>query len=185
MVANPVSVRGETLPIEIRPDSFFNRELSWLEFNHRVLEEALDEGTPLLERVNFLSIFGSNLDEFFMIRVSGLRRQMEAGVIEAPPDGMTPAEQLLRIRETLQPMLERWQRWSGNKVRGRLCDEAEALHGSGLHPDALATRVKELQAEWARIKRETAREHGRFVDGIEEHVLQPTDYSPQASFSPK
>ncbi len=123
MVANPVSVRGETLPIEIRPDSFFNRELSWLEFNHRVLEEALDEGTPLLERVNFLSIFGSNLDEFFMIRVSGLRRQMEAGVIEAPPDGMTPAEQLLRIRETLQPMLERWQRCWNEDLELRLKDQ--------------------------------------------------------------
>jgi polyphosphate kinase len=85
---------------------YFNRELSWLAFNERVLEEALDTRHPILERVKFLSIFGSNLDEFFMIRVSGLRRQLEAGVLEPPPDGMTPSEQLAEIRKTLVPHLE-------------------------------------------------------------------------------
>ncbi len=88
------------------PGLYFNRELSWLKFNERVLEEALDEKNPLLERVNFLSIFGSNLDEFFMIRVSGLRRQMATGVVGAPPDGMTPTEQLAAIRQQLMPVLE-------------------------------------------------------------------------------
>ena len=92
---------------------YFNRELSWLEFNRRVLEEALDAENPLLERVKFLSIFASNLDEFFMIRVSGLRRQLHTGVVNPPPDGMTPAEQLAAIHETLTPMLEQaancWQ----------------------------------------------------------------------------
>jgi polyphosphate kinase len=89
------------------PGLFINRELSRLRFDDRVLEEALDERHPLLERVKFLSIFASNLDEFFMIRVSGLRRQLAAEVTETPPDGMTPAEQLASIRERLVPQLER------------------------------------------------------------------------------
>ncbi len=88
------------------PSLYINRELSWLHFNRRVLEEAIDERHPLLERVKFLSIFASNLDEFFMIRVSGLRRQLEADIIDTPPDGMTPAEQLMAIRQELLPMLD-------------------------------------------------------------------------------
>lgn len=81
------------------PELFINRELSLLEFQNRVLEEALDESNPLLERVKFLAIFGSNMDEFFMVRVSGLRKQVEAGIIEVSPDGMTPREQLAAIRK--------------------------------------------------------------------------------------
>jgi polyphosphate kinase len=84
---------------------YSNRELSWLQFNARVLEEALDRRHPLLERVKFLSIFCSNLDEFFMLRVSALRRQLAGGTIEPPPDGMTPAEQLAAIRRELLPLL--------------------------------------------------------------------------------
>ena len=96
---------------------YINRELSWLEFNRRVLEEALDDTKPLLERVKFLAIFSSNLDEFFMIRVSGLKRQLEAGTLTAPPDGMTPGQQLAEIRERLRPLLDRrsacWQAGQG------------------------------------------------------------------------
>ncbi|QVL36875.1 polyphosphate kinase 1 [Aminirod propionatiphilus] len=86
---------------------FFNRELSWLAFNSRVLDEALREETPLLERVKFLSIFFANLDEFFMIRVSGLHRQVEMGALVLPPDGMTPVRQLALLRQRLVPLLDR------------------------------------------------------------------------------
>jgi polyphosphate kinase len=84
---------------------YLNRELSWLRFNARVLEEALDADTPLLERIKFLAIFAGNIDEFFMIRVAGLRHQMNAGALKPPPDGMTPAEQLAAIRGSLLPTL--------------------------------------------------------------------------------
>jgi polyphosphate kinase len=87
------------------PSLYLNRELSWIEFNQRVLDEALDTRHPLLERVKFLSIFSSNLDEFFMIRVSGIKDQIAAGVINTPPDGMTPAQQLQEIRARVQPQL--------------------------------------------------------------------------------
>ena len=86
---------------------YFNRELSWILFNRRVLDEAMDKSKPLLERVKFLSIFSNNLDEFFMIRVSGLCGQLEDGVIDLPPDGMTAAEQLAAIRKGITPDLKR------------------------------------------------------------------------------
>lgn len=95
-----------SLEINLRdPALYINRELGMLEFNFRVLEEALDSSLPLLERVKFLAIFANNLDEFFMIRVSGLREQVAAGVIETPADGLTPAQQLSAIRKRLLPML--------------------------------------------------------------------------------
>ena len=83
------------------PKLYLNRELSWLEFNNRVLEEAEDPSHPLLERIKFLAIFFNNLDEFFMIRISGLREQLSSGVLEASLDGTSPSEQLGKIRESL------------------------------------------------------------------------------------
>ena len=101
----------------MEPSLYLNRELSWLAFNARVLHEALDPRVPLLERVKFLGIFAANLDEFYMVRVAGLRRQVAAGVVQTPPDGLTPQEQLDAIyaevsrlarlqRECLDQLLE-------------------------------------------------------------------------------
>ncbi|NLV26706.1 MAG: polyphosphate kinase 1 [Methanomicrobiales archaeon] len=85
---------------------YINRELSWIQFNHHVLNEAKDKTHPLLERVKFLSIFANNLDEFFMIRVSGLHQQLSKGVLKFPPDGLTPLQQLDEIYKSLQPLLQ-------------------------------------------------------------------------------
>lgn len=96
----------EPLPAEDERQ-FFNRELSWLEFNRHVLDEATDETNPLLERLKFLSIFSTNLDEFFMIRVSGLKEQIAENIGELSPDGMTASEQLAEIYKRLRPMRAR------------------------------------------------------------------------------
>ena len=90
-------------------DAYINRELSWIAFNQRVLAQALDERTPLLDQAKFSAIFSNNLDEFFMVRVASLKSQVEAGITTASEDGKTPLEQLLIIREHLIPLLQQQQ----------------------------------------------------------------------------
>src|SRR5690606_542921 len=89
---------------------FINRELSWLAFNARVLALAEDPATPVLERVKFLAIFSQNLDEYFQVRVAGLKDQVAAGLVSASPDGRTPAQQLAEIRERVAKLVHRQER---------------------------------------------------------------------------
>lgn len=106
--------KAKTTATEINlndPQYYFNRELSWLEFNYRVLHEALDERTPLLERLKFMAIFSSNLDEFFMVRIAALKQQLEAGVTKLTPDGRTPAQQLEEISKRLHPLVKEQERY--------------------------------------------------------------------------
>ncbi len=116
-----------------------NRELSWLRFNLRVLEEAEDKRHPLLERVKFLAIFATNLDEFFMIRVSGLHRQVAGGVVGTTPDGMTPSEQILTINRELMIHYERYDTCWKQDVLPGLAEAGIRI----LHYAELAQRERE------------------------------------------
>ena len=110
------------------PKLYLNRELSWLDFNARVLHEATDPRTPLLERVKFLSIFSTNLDEFYMVRVAGLRRQIAAGVVTPSPDGLSPKEQIDAINQKVAELLDVQQSCLANLL-GRLADQDILLVG--------------------------------------------------------
>ena len=94
-----------------KPENFINRDLSWVEFNKRVLEEALNPELPLLEKVKFISIFSSNLDEFYMIRIAGIKEQIAANVSEPTIDGLTPIEQLKKIEKNLKSLISTLNRF--------------------------------------------------------------------------
>ncbi len=127
--------------MQTNPSLFINRELSWLEFNARVLHEAFDERNPLLERVKFLSIFSTNLDEFYMVRVAGIRRQIAAGMQAQSPDGMTPQEQLNAIHTRVAQLVE----------RQRTCLHDELLPALAHHGVQLITMDDLSTTEWQTI----------------------------------
>ncbi len=106
----------------LSPDRYINRELSWIAFNQRVLAQALDQRTPLLDQAKFSAIFSNNLDEFFMVRVASLKSQVEAGITTPSEDGKTPFEQLLTIREQLIPLLQQQQDHYRKQLRKQLLD---------------------------------------------------------------
>lgn len=146
------------------PQRFINRELSWLAFNYRVLEEALDQRTPLLERVKFIGIFNTNLDEFFMIRVAGIKQQVAEGVTERSPDGLTPNEQLTVIRKEVVRQREiLHQCW--------LEDIVPKLHEQGIH-------VLDYE-ELSETQRQTCRE---YFEREVFPVLTPLAFDPSHPF---
>ena len=130
VVKREATIHEFARPVEAAPRSgselYFNRELSLLEFHARVLEEALNEQNPLLERLKFLSIFSSNLDEFFMIRVSGLKEEMQYEV-EMSADGLTPAQQLAKVRQRILALVEQQARTLREQVLPQLAETGISL----------------------------------------------------------
>src|SRR5580692_5344549 len=126
------------------PERFINRELSWLDFNHRVLEEAENPRHPLLERVRFLSISASNLDEFYMVRVAGLKGQVNAGVTQTSADGLAPQEQLDQINDRVRDLFK-LQDASWDELQTLLAAEGICVVG----PDAVTpSEHQELEARF-------------------------------------
>ena len=125
------------------PALYLNRELSMLEFQRRVLNEALDERTPLLERARFLGLFTKNVDEFFMKRIGGLKQQIDAGVTERTVDGRTPKEQWTEALETARPMFERQTACWREEVQPALADAGVYVHDYDDLTDAQRSEVRE------------------------------------------
>ena len=124
----------------VAPELYINRELSWIAFNQRVLAQALSEHTPLLEQAKFSAIFSNNLDEFFMVRVASLKSQVEAGVQTLSDDGLTPSQQLAKVREALAPLLSQQQAHYRHYLKHQLAE-------AGVHLIDYA-RLNRQQQQW-------------------------------------
>ena len=129
------------------PKNFFNRELSWLEFNRRVLEEAQDPSQPLIERVKFLTIFSSNLDEFFEIRVAGIKQQMQSETSEIGPDGLSPTETFNRIQKTVRELV-------GTQCKLWKDELLPELAKNGIYVREMAELLLKAQNKWRRLVQE-------------------------------
>jgi len=146
------------------PSLYVNRELSLLQFQWRVLEEALDERNPVLERAKFLAIVGSNLDEFFMVRVAGLKQQVAAGVLEVSPDGLTAAEQLAAVRRDAT----------------RLIGEIYACYQEKLLPSLRAAGIELL--DYGALSEKQKENVDRFYEDVVFPVLTPLAHDPGRPF---
>ncbi|MEM1425029.1 MAG: polyphosphate kinase 1 [Cyanobacteria bacterium P01_H01_bin.130] len=114
---------SDSSPVDLsQPDYYFNRELSWVEFDRRVLNEGMDPRNPLLERLKFLAIFSSNLDEFFMVRVAGLISQVSANVEKITPDGRSPEQQLAEIGDRLHPLVQQQHEHFAQELRPAMAE---------------------------------------------------------------
>jgi polyphosphate kinase len=130
------------------PSHYLNRELSWLEFNARVLAEGASPDVPLFERLKFLGIFASNLDEFFMVRVAGLQAQTQRTIVETPPDGLTPHEQLIAISQRAHALVDQAYRVLASDIVPALRRAGiQILRPDELAPDALAALDERFRAE--------------------------------------
>ena len=144
--AAPRLGRGRKRTARDQRAPILNRELSWIEFNARVLHEARDARNPILERVKFLAIFASNLDEFFQVRVSGLRRQVQAGASPHTSDGMTPAQQLDAIRDRVRDLIaDHASIWAG--IRTELAAEGVKILDYDQVPEHHATLRRRFHDE--------------------------------------
>ena len=146
------------------PRLYVNRELGLLAFQWRVLEEARDPSNPLLERVRFLSIVGSNLDEFFMVRVASLRAQVDAGIVEFGPDRMSPSAQLVAIRREVK----------------RLQDSAGSCFDQELKPLLTEQGIQILS--WPELKQRQLLAAKRYFSEIVFPVLTPLAFDPGRPF---
>src|SRR3954470_10842729 len=126
---------------------YFNRELSWMEFNDRVLQLAEDADVPLLERIKFLAIASSNLDEFFMVRVAGLHDQIEAGIVKPLQDGRTPAETIGVLRDVVRDHTDRQTRTLDREIRPKLSEHGIRIVG---YDDVAASERRELDERFRR-----------------------------------
>jgi len=129
-------------PPRFGSERFFNRELSWLAFNRRVMEEARNPAHPLLERLRFLSISGSNLDEFFMVRVAGLKGQQLQGIDDPSADGRSPGQQLAEIEAEVHRLVDQQQsEWQ--LLHRQLAEQGITVHGAGSNKEALRTALRQ------------------------------------------
>ena len=124
ILPKPGNARSPTQPTDLgNPQYYLSRELSWLEFNRRVLHEAMDERTPLLEALKFLAIFSTNLDEYFMVRVAGIKQQISAQVSRRTPDGRSPSENLEAISTALRPVVQQQHQVFEQTLRPQMADQ--------------------------------------------------------------